>query len=66
MIGDFMTKTLQGALFSKSRDHIIGVIPAQDPGPGKLQIGKAPPGNSHPGKGNPNKDKEFFFVLPFR
>ena len=35
MIGDFMTKPLQGALFWKFRDQIMGVIPAQDPGQGK-------------------------------
>ena len=40
MIGDFMTKPLQGVLFRKFRDHIMGVIPAQDPGPGKAQTGK--------------------------
>jgi hypothetical protein len=34
MIGDFMTKPLQGALFRKFRDQIMGVVPAQDPGPG--------------------------------
>jgi hypothetical protein len=41
MIGDFMTKPLQGALFRKFRDQIMGVIPAQDPaGPGKPKPGK--------------------------
>jgi hypothetical protein len=35
MIGDFMTKPLQGALFRKFRDQIMGVIQAQDPGQGK-------------------------------
>jgi len=35
MIGDYMTKPLQGALFRKFRDQIMGVIPARDPGPGK-------------------------------
>ena len=37
MIGDFMTKPLQGALFKKFRDQIMGVIPAQEPGPGKAK-----------------------------
>jgi hypothetical protein len=32
MTGDFMTKPLQGTLFRKFRDQIMGVIPAQDPG----------------------------------
>jgi hypothetical protein len=31
MIGDFMTKPQQGALFRKFRDQIMGVVPAQDP-----------------------------------
>ena len=38
MIGDFMTKPLQGALFRKFRDQIMGVIQAQDPGQGKVNI----------------------------
>jgi hypothetical protein len=37
MIGDFMTKPLQGALFRKFRDQIMGVMPARDPGPGKAK-----------------------------
>ncbi len=37
MIRDFMTKPLQGALFHKFRDQIMGVVPAQDPGPGKAK-----------------------------
>jgi hypothetical protein len=37
MIRDFMTKPLQGALFWKFRDQIMGVVPAQDPGPGKAK-----------------------------
>ena len=41
MIGDFMTKPLQGALFRKFRDQIMGVIPARYPGQGKPK-----PGNS--------------------
>jgi hypothetical protein len=36
MIRDFMTKPLQGALFRKFRDPVMGVVPAQDPGPGKV------------------------------
>jgi hypothetical protein len=39
MIGDFMTKPLQGALFWKFRDQIMGVIPARNPGPGKPKPG---------------------------
>jgi hypothetical protein len=37
MIGDYMTKPLQGALFRKFRDQIMGVVSARDPGPGKAK-----------------------------
>jgi hypothetical protein len=37
MIGDFMTKPLQGPLFQKFKDQILGVVSAQDPGPGKAK-----------------------------
>ena len=37
MTGDFMTKPLQGALFCRFRDHIVGVVPMQDLGPGKVK-----------------------------
>ena len=58
MIGDFMTKPLQGALFLKFIDQIMGVILDQDPGPGKSQPGKTQTGKAQPGKGKPNKDRE--------
>ena len=32
-----MTKPLEGALFQKFRDQIMGVVPAQDSGPGKAK-----------------------------
>ena len=66
MIGEFMTNPLQGALFRKFRDQIMGVIPSQNPGPGKSQPGNAQPGKAQPGKGKPKKGKEYFFsfVLP--
>ena len=35
-----MTKALQGALFKKFRDQIMGVIPVQMPGPGKVVAAK--------------------------
>jgi hypothetical protein len=41
MIADYMTKPTQGALFKKFRDQIMGVIPAQAPGPGKPSRKKA-------------------------
>ena len=37
MIGDFTTKPLQGVLFKRFRDYIMGVVPAADPGPGKVR-----------------------------
>jgi len=52
MIGDFMTKPLQGALFQKFRDQIMGVVPARDPGPGKA---KPVSGNSDTHKVKPKK-----------
>jgi hypothetical protein len=55
MIGDFMTKPLQGALFRKFRDHVMGVVPAQDPGPGKA-ITKIDELNTHTVK--PTKGSE--------
>jgi hypothetical protein len=55
MIGDFMTKPLQGALFWKFRDQIMGVVPAKDPGPGKAKK-KIDGLNTHTNK--PTKGKE--------
>jgi hypothetical protein len=49
MIGDFATKPLQGALFRKFRDQIMGVTPARDPGPGET--------NSNVGKIKTSKKK---------
>jgi hypothetical protein len=58
MIGDFATKPLQGALFRKFRDHIMGVTPTRDPGPGKT--------NSNVGKikNKPKKGKAKRLVPP--
>jgi hypothetical protein len=39
MISNFMTKPLQGALFQKFTDQIMGMILAWDPGPGKFKLG---------------------------
>ena len=50
-----MTKPLQGDLFRKFSDQIMGVIPDQDPGPGNTQPGKKHPGKAHPGKEHPGK-----------
>jgi hypothetical protein len=57
MIGNFMTKPLQGALFQKFRDQIMGVIPAQDPGPGKPKpSGKLDTHKAKPRKGKTTKE----------
>jgi hypothetical protein len=58
MIGDFATKPLQGALFRKFRDQIMGVSPARDPGPGKTDsnVGKI--------KNKPKKGKAKRLVPP--
>ena len=61
IIGDFMTKPLQGALLNKFRDKIMGVIPAQDPGPVKSQPGKAQTGKSQPGKSSQRKARNNCF-----
>ena len=61
MIGEFMTKPLQGALFRMFRYQIMSVILAQDAGPGKSQPGKSQTGKAQPGKGKPKKGKEIFF-----
>jgi hypothetical protein len=61
MIGDCATKPLQGALFQKFRDQIMGVTPARDPGPGKTDGGV---GKTETNKSNPNKGKVLRLVLP--
>ena len=40
MIADYATKTLQGSLFKKFRDQIMGVISTIGPGPGKKAVNK--------------------------
>jgi hypothetical protein len=53
MIGDYATKPLQGALFRKFRDQIMGVTPARDPGPRNTDsgVGKTETINTKPSKG---------------
>jgi hypothetical protein len=53
MIGDFATKRLQGSLFRKFRNQIMGVTPARDPGPRKTDsnVGKIKTSKSKPKKG---------------
>ncbi len=54
MIGDYMTKPVQGALFRKFRDQIMGVVPAQEPGTGKskTKIDESEARKIKPTKGN--------------
>jgi hypothetical protein len=56
MIGDYATKPLQGAIFCKFRDQIMGVVPAQDPGPGNADSNnsKTETVTSKPEKGQVN------------
>ena len=56
-----MTKPLQGALFLKFRDQIMGMIMAQDTGLGKYQPRKSQIGKAHPGKGNPKKVMKYIY-----
>jgi hypothetical protein len=57
MIGDYATKPLQGALFQKFRDHIMGVTPARDPGLGKTDGGV---GKTETNKSKPTKQGDTF------
>jgi hypothetical protein len=43
MIGDCATKPLQGAVFKRFRDLVVGVVPAEEPGEGKPKplVGKS-------------------------
>jgi hypothetical protein len=61
MIRDYATKPLQGALFWKFRDHIMGVTPARDPGPGKTNGGV---GKTETNKSKPKKGKVICLVPP--
>jgi hypothetical protein len=61
MIGDYATKPLQGALFRKFRDQILGVTPARDPGSGKTNGGV---GKTETNKSKPKKGKVIRLVPP--
>jgi hypothetical protein len=61
VIGDYATKPLQGALFRKFRDQIMGVTPARDLGPGKTDDGV---GKTETKKINPKKGKVIRLVPP--
>jgi hypothetical protein len=61
MIGDFTTKPLQGYLFRKFRDQIMGVTPARDPGPGKTDSNV---GKIKTSKNKPKKSKSIRLVPP--
>ena len=70
MTGDYMTKPLQGALFRKFRDQIMGVVPARDPGPGKAKssttpsILRTPTVRPSKGKRKPTGRKVTFSLAP--
>jgi hypothetical protein len=61
MIGDYATKPLQWALFRKFRDQIMGVTPAQEPGPGNTSSGA---GKTETSKNKPKKGKVISLVPP--
>jgi hypothetical protein len=61
MIGDYATNPLQGALFQKFGDQIMGVTPARDPVPGKTDSGA---GKTEINKNKPNKGKVICLVPP--
>jgi hypothetical protein len=61
MIGDYATKPLQGALFRKFRDQIMGVTLARDPVPGKTDDGV---GKTETNKSKPKKGKVIRLVPP--
>jgi hypothetical protein len=61
MSGDYATKPLQGALFWKFRDQIMGVTPARDLGPGKTDSGV---GKTEISKTKPSKGKVKSLVPP--
>jgi hypothetical protein len=61
MIGDYATKPLQGDLFWKFKDQIMGVTPAQDPRPGKTDNGV---GKTETIKSKPKKVKVIHLVPP--
>jgi hypothetical protein len=61
MIGDYATKPLQGALFRKFTDHIMGVTPARDPERGKTDGGV---GKTETNKIKPKKGKVICLVPP--
>jgi hypothetical protein len=61
MIGNFANKPLQGSLFSKFRDQLMGVTLARDPGPWKTNSNVSKIKTS---KNNPKKGKCKRLVLP--
>jgi hypothetical protein len=64
MIRDYAMKLLQGALFQKFRDQIMGVVPAMDPGPGKPPKEKLSEMKLSETKAKPSKEKGKILVLP--
>jgi hypothetical protein len=62
MIGDYATKPLQGGIFRKLRDQIMGVTPARDPGPEKTEGGVV---KTETRKSKPKKVKVIRLVPPW-
>jgi hypothetical protein len=61
MIGDFATNPLEGDLFRKLRNHIMGVNPAREPLPVKTDISV---GKKESCKNKPKKGKSIHLVPP--
>jgi hypothetical protein len=61
MIGDYASKPLQGALFRKFRDQVMGVTQARYRGPGKTDGGV---GKTETNKSKPHKGKVIRLVPP--
>jgi hypothetical protein len=62
IIADCATKPLQCALFKKFRDMIMGVVPAQDPGTGKLKTTPTDAASAS----RPSKDKKGLVTAPHK
>jgi hypothetical protein len=63
MIGYYATKPLQGGLFRKFRDQLMGVTPEREPGPGKTD---GSVGKTETNKRKPKKGKVIHLVPPWK
>ena len=64
MIEDFLIKPLEGDLFRKFKDQIMGMIPAEDPGPEKSQPVKAQP-RKGTAKKRQAKERKSIYIFKF-